>query len=74
MTWNAASKTLSGTANVVGGELFRIVLAQNGAKAIKTTAMDAVATLEPNATEGNLVTLIINSKENKSIPWIVQFE
>jgi hypothetical protein len=72
--WDASSKTLSGTAKVVAGEPFRIVLAKNGAHAIKTTATDAVATLEPNASEGNLVALIINSKENKSIPWIVQFE
>jgi len=65
--WDAATKTLSGTARVIGGEPFRITIAHNGAKPATTSG----TTVHP--AEG-LGTLVLMAEENADVKWSVQYQ
>jgi hypothetical protein len=72
--WDAAGKKLSGIANVIGGEPFRMVLAGNGRKPLRTSANDALARLEDHPAGGDFKTLVVERKDNSKISWNIEFE
>jgi hypothetical protein len=72
--WDAAGKKLSGTAKVIGGEPFRIVLAGNGRKPLRASANDALARMESHPAGGELTTLVMERKDNGETRWSVEFE
>lgn len=71
--WNAASKILSGTARVIGGEPFHIAIANNGAKPAGASATSGKAVLTAHKAEG-LGTLVLTAPETANVPWSVRFE
>ncbi len=71
VSWDAKTKTLSGTASVIGGEPFQIVVANNGAKAVKLNATGAEAKLSAHKVEG-LSRLILSTDKNTEVKWTLQ--
>lgn len=71
VSWDAKSRTLSGTASVIGGEPFQIVVANNGAKAVKLNARGAEAKLSAHRVEG-LSRLILSADKNTEVKWTLQ--
>ena len=71
--WDAKSKSLSGTARVIGGEPFKIVIAHNGAKVLKAEATGGSARLEPHPAEG-LGSLILSAAANADVEWRLTYE
>ena len=73
VTWDAASKSLSGIASVIGGEPFEIVVATNGAKAVKLSAKGAKAELKPHPADG-LHRLVLSTAKNADVSWTLACE
>ena len=71
--WDAATKQLSGTAQVVGGEAFRIVLAGNGARALSVTASGGQAGLEKHPKESGLSVLVLERSTNGEVNWQINY-
>jgi hypothetical protein len=71
--WNAKTKQLSGIAKVIGGEAFRITIANNGRKPISVSASGGAAKLEQKQ-EGDLSVIEIASSSNKDCHWQVDYE
>jgi hypothetical protein len=72
VTWNAESKTLSGTAKLIGGEPMRMVIAGNGLRAVEPSATGATSALTPHASEG-LSVLTLTGGSTGTVPWRVMF-
>lgn len=72
--WDAASKTLSGTAKVIGGETMKIVVAGNGAKAAKVSATGAKAGLAAHPGSPDLAVLSLECDANTDVTWSVSYE
>ncbi|MFK7909833.1 MAG: hypothetical protein AB8F34_04440 [Akkermansiaceae bacterium] len=73
VSWDAKSRTLSGTASVIGGEPFEIVVANNGAKAAKLNASGAEAELSAHKVAG-LSRLTLSAAANTEVKWSLQCE
>jgi hypothetical protein len=71
--WDSASKTLSGTAHVIGGDPFKISIAHNGAKPLEAQATGGDAKLEAQAAPG-LGALVLTAKQNTDIKWTLRYE
>jgi hypothetical protein len=71
--WDPASRILSGTAHVIGGEPFHIVVANNAAKAHKLEATGGEATLSAHALAG-LSRLTLSSGGNAEVNWKLMCE
>lgn len=71
--WDATLKTLSGIAKVVGGEPFKIVVAGNGAKAKKSSAIGAEVTLAAHSAAGMSV-ITLTRADNGDVAWHVAYE
>ncbi len=71
--WDAKSRTLTGTASVIGGEPFEIVVADNGAKALKLKANGAKAELSAHPVAG-LSRLTLSAAENTEVKWTLSYE
>ena len=67
------SKTLSGTASVIGGEPFQIVVANNGAKALESDANGGKSELKPHPVAG-LSCLTLSASANTDVTWILKCE
>jgi hypothetical protein len=72
--WDAESKTLAGTAKVIGGEPFKIVVANNGAKSPKIGVEDAKASIAPHPTSADLVVVTLECEANTDVTWRVSYE
>jgi len=70
--WNAARKTLSGTASVIGGEVYTIVIATNGSKA-RTVKVNAGKASVTQPDKNGLIELSIISNQTKDIHWSLLF-
>ena len=68
MRWDPDSNTLSGTANVIGGEAFEIVIANNGTIVLEPSADGAQAKLEAHAAAG-LSRLTLTAAKNTIVIW-----
>ena len=71
--WDAAAKQLSGTAQVIGGEAFRIVVAGNGAGAKNATATGAQAKVEAHPKEAALSVIVLERPTNGEVAWKIQY-
>lgn len=72
--WDASTKTLSGVAKVVGGEPFKIVLANNGAHGPKASATGAEASLAAHPASADLAILTLSRADNGDVAWSVSYE
>ncbi len=72
VTWDAATKTYSGTAKVIGGEPFVITIADNGHTAASATSSVGTAGNSP-AGEG-LTRLTLNHTTNADVNWSVRWK
>ncbi|HKK19411.1 MAG TPA: hypothetical protein VJ952_12095, partial [Opitutales bacterium] len=70
--WDAATKTLKGTAKMIGGETFRIVLAGNGTKLNEISVDRGQAKLEPHPASDDLHVLTIDASETTDVRWSVR--
>lgn len=71
--WDAKTKTLSGTARVIGGEPFKIVVADNGAKALKAETEGGQSELKPHPTAG-LSCLTLSATANADVHWTLKYQ
>jgi hypothetical protein len=71
--WNGTNKTLQGTAKVIGGEPFKIVIANNGHKTLKAAATGAQFDLKPHSVSG-LSTLTITADKTMKITWLLKYQ
>jgi len=71
--WDTETRTLSGTAHVIGGEPMNIVVANNGAKAFKSDAKGGGSELRPHPVAG-LSCLTLSAAANTDIDWTVAYE
>ena len=70
--WDPAAKRLSGTAKVIGGEPFKIVIADNGLKAVKAAAENATATFGAAPAPG-LSAIVLERPASGDTEWQVGF-
>jgi hypothetical protein len=70
--WDPESRTLDGTARVIGGEPFQIVVANNGAKAIKLEANGAEVVLAAHPVAG-LSRLTLSASTNAEVEWTLSY-
>jgi hypothetical protein len=71
--WDPEARTLGGTASVIGGEPFQIVVAHNGAKALRLEAMGAEAELAAHPVAG-LSRLTLSAAANTEVKWKLSCE
>ena len=71
--WDAASSRLSGTAKVIGGEPFRITIANNGRKAVSVAADGGSAKLEKQ-TSGDLSVIVLERPDNGDCHWQIGYD
>jgi hypothetical protein len=72
--WNGSAKTLSGMAKVVGGEPFRIVIANNTLSPARASANGARARMEKHPAGDHLATLVIECDQTTTQPWSVGYD
>ena len=71
--WDPEARTLSGTAHVIEGDPFKIVVADNGANAIKSDVQGGESELEPHPVAG-LSCLTLSSTANTNVKWKLIYE
>ena len=71
--WDPEARVLHGTASVIGGEPFQIVVAHNGAKAVRLEAMGAKAELAAHPVAG-LSRLTLSAATNAKLEWRLSCE
>lgn len=74
VNWNEKTKTLSGVSSVVEDDPFKIVFAVNGFAVKKTNIKDCKASIEKIGNENELISLTLNSSQNKDILWSISFK
>lgn len=72
--WDAAARQLTGTAKVIGGEPFRIVLACNGLKPNSASAPTGRARLDTHPGGAGYMTLLLESVTTGDAAWSVRFD
>lgn len=72
--WDATSKTLSGTAKVIEGESFKIVIARNGLKDGKISAQGSTAKLEAHPASEDLAVIVLDRPATGDTQWQVAFD
>lgn len=73
VSWNAQGKALSGKAHVIGGEPFKMVVADNSVKFMKADAKGATFTVTAHPVAG-LRYVTISSATTAEIDWVLQYE
>ena len=72
--WNPATRTLSGTSKVVGGETYKLVIATNGLKPAGCSAQGAKAEVKLTAPEtAGIAVLSLDQAANGTVDWAVSF-
>lgn len=71
--WNPKEKQLSGTAKVIGGEPFCIIIASNGRKNGVASSKNGKVELNKDPIDANLSKLIINQLNNGEVSWVVNY-
>jgi len=72
--WNPISMKLTGIAKIIGGEPFRIVVANNGRKNISITSAGASARMESHPAGKDFTILVLESKDSKETYWEVKYK
>ena len=70
--WDAAAKVLSGTAKVIGGEPFRITIANNDWKPGEVTVDAGTAQIEQKAT-GDCSVVVLKRADNGDCRWQIHY-
>ncbi|MFU8848670.1 MAG: hypothetical protein ACNA77_08130 [Opitutales bacterium] len=70
--WDGEKKALQGTAKVIGGETFRIVVAGNGTALTQVTADRGSVRLERHPDAEDLWVIAIDHPENGEVQWTVR--
>ena len=70
--WDPTTKTLNGTASVIGGEPFKIVIANNSASVLKAEANGCEHAIESHPA-GDLSTLTLSADNNRDINWKLSY-
>ncbi|MEO2008822.1 MAG: sialate O-acetylesterase [Pirellulaceae bacterium] len=73
VNWDPKSRTFSGTAKVIGGEPFQLVVANNGAKPLQLKADNAEAKLAAHPVAG-LSRLTFSASANTEVKWQLKYE
>jgi hypothetical protein len=68
VAWDSESRILSGTASVIGGESFQVVVAHNGGEVINFESDQGGASLEAHPVDG-MSRLVLTSPENAEVKW-----
>lgn len=72
--WDPATRTLSGSSKVVGGETYKLVIATNGLKPAACAAQGAKAEVKLNAPESaGVAVLSIDKADSGTVDWTVSF-
>jgi hypothetical protein len=72
--WHPATRTLSGTSKVVGGETYKLVIATNGRKPVGCAVQGAKAEVKLNAPESDSIAVLsIDRADNGTVDWSVSF-
>ena len=71
--WDAETKTLSGIAHVIGGDPFKIIIANNGAKPLKAEATGGSCELGAHPSDG-LGSLTLSAAANADVKWSLKYE
>ena len=72
--WDPATRTLSGTSKVVGGETYKLVIATNGLQPAGCSAQGAKAEVKLNSPEtAGIAVLSIDRTDNGTVDWSVTF-
>ena len=71
--WDAKTKTLSGTAKVIGGDPFTIVVANNAFKVLKAEAKGGKCELTPHPV-ASLSCLTLSAAANTDVQWTLKYE
>lgn len=71
--WDTDTRTLSGTAHVIGGEPFEIVVASNGVQVLKSDTQGGSAILKPHSVAG-LSCLTLSAVANTDIKWTLKYK
>jgi len=70
--WDGQGRRLSGVAKVIGGEPFKITVADNGGKAVKVTATGGQAGLDKHS-PGGLSRIILKRPDNGDVFWKIEY-
>jgi hypothetical protein len=75
-TWDAKTKTLSGSSRVVADESYRVILATNDyrLREASVTSKNAQAKIALSDADNGLATLTLDSAENAIVEWSVSFD
>ncbi len=71
--WDPGNKTLGGTAKVIGGEPFKIVVANNGHKVLEAVATRVEFDIKPHSVAG-LSCLTLCSADNAELRWGLKYK
>ncbi|MBK1855043.1 hypothetical protein JO972_08740 [Verrucomicrobiaceae bacterium 5K15] len=69
--WDESKRSLSGTAKVIAGEEFKIVIANNGIEMNQVKVDKGLATIAPHPTSRSLKVLSIESSQSGEVDWRV---
>jgi hypothetical protein len=72
--WQAGRNILTGTSKVVGGEVYKVVIALNGYRPVSVSAKDARAEIEIRGADMALAVLSLSSKINREVEWKIAFK
>jgi hypothetical protein len=73
VSWDPTTGVLSGTAKVIGGEPFKIVVAGNGHKVLETAVTGVGAELNA-CSEADLNCLTLTSADTAEVNWSLEYE
>jgi len=72
--WDSVGMKLTGIAKIIGGEPFRIVLANNGRKNIRIISAGSVARMESHPAGKDFTILVLERKDTKETYWEVKYK
>ena len=73
-SWQESGNKLIGKSKVVGGEVYKVVIALNGYKPILSKAVNTNSKIESIKNEPGLALLSISSEKNEEVEWSIVFK
>jgi len=72
--WDSAGKKLSGIAKIIGGEPFRIILANNGRKNVRVISAGSRVRMESHPAGKDFAIVVLERKDSKEAYWEVKYK
>jgi hypothetical protein len=72
--WDPKTKTLSGASKVIAEEPYKVIISANGRILGRCAAVGATCTVRPFDEQESLYELSLESAENKTVSWQIEFE